>query len=184
MPYTNLPAMTLRWTTAPAPRFTGLTGASPGGHGDHVETHTGDIDGDGYADLVRVGFGDEARVAYFRGGPNGLPDAAAGSLTQGAISFPVGSGEESVLSFWGWSSLLADVDADGLDDLVVWSADAGRAFMLIAKGTAGRGLGAFERYAFARELFEFARRVGAFAMRSLKTKHRSIPCAWPPSGSR
>lgn len=118
-------------TTLPAQRFEYTNGASLPGtartwHGgraglDGVETLVGDVNGDGFDDVVRVANDVHGRtVEYALGGTAGL-----GALVQWSHA----SG-----SYADWQSLLADVNADGRDDLILWFAGHGWAQVIAHLG--------------------------------------------------
>ncbi len=113
-------------TGSPAsPDFT-ATGAAPGEQFGWSVAGAGDVNGDGYADVIvgAQGFGGNSGRAYvFHGGPSGLSASAAFSAT--------GEGPES---FFGSSVAGAgDVNGDGYADVIVsasgYISDTGRAYL-------------------------------------------------------
>ncbi|MFC1781735.1 ankyrin repeat domain-containing protein [Planctomycetota bacterium] len=93
---------------------------------DAHTTNTGDIDGDGYTDLIiGAGFSNsrDGRAYLYYGGPNGL------SISPDLIF----DGEPGQGSRLGWSIGVGDVDNDGYDDIVLSGDDydnsRGRAYL-------------------------------------------------------
>jgi len=116
-------------------------GSTSNGHGYSMDG-AGDLDGDGYDDVV-VGapFGSNAVYVYY-GSPTGLANTP-----DDTISSPLSGSDDDD---WGWDVAgVGDVDGDGFDDVVVgartWNANAGRAVVLPGSGigllTSGTELG-------------------------------------------
>jgi hypothetical protein len=77
----------------------------------------GDMDGDGYADVVR-GVQSENKVRVLWGGPDGLVSRRASGITPSRRGMPVAA--LTARSF-GDSVAVGDVDADGFGDVVIGS---------------------------------------------------------------
>ncbi|MCX6546028.1 MAG: FG-GAP-like repeat-containing protein [Acidobacteria bacterium] len=100
-----------------------LTGETAGNEFGYVVATAGDVNGDGYADVIVGetgyvrGYG---RVYVYLGGPGGLATTPATTLT-GAV-------DEQV----GWSAGTAgDVNGDGYADVLVGAAGSGRAYVYL-----------------------------------------------------
>ncbi|MCT7352716.1 VCBS repeat-containing protein [Streptomyces sp. 15-116A] len=101
----------------------------PQSQGDALVAAIGDVNGDGYGDVV-AGDPDEpeqrgvdgelgGRVLIWYGGPNGIPkDAEPTVISQDSPGVP-GSGEKG--DDFGASVVVADLDRDGVGDIVVGS---------------------------------------------------------------
>jgi RHS repeat-associated protein len=90
--------------------------------GAEVETHVADIDGDGRDDLVRVAFSQDGRTVTYALGTATPPEANTPPL--GATVTALDDNGD----YRGWHSTIADIDRDGMDDLVMYRAwgDVGR----------------------------------------------------------
>ncbi|SNT59089.1 FG-GAP-like repeat-containing protein [Actinacidiphila glaucinigra] len=101
----------------------GIPGADE--YGDYLggSVATGDVDGDGRADLA-VGVSDEkigkaaaaGTVLVLRGAPGGVMTSGVLSLNQGTLGVP---GSNEAVDRFGWAVLLKDVDGDRHADLTV-----------------------------------------------------------------
>jgi hypothetical protein len=99
-----------------------LTG--PDGNGGNfgaAGTTAGDLDGDGYDDMVigaQQAFGSAGRAYYFRGGPSGVSDGARVTLMG-----PGGGG------WFGGAAQAGDIDGDGFADTLVAASVYGEIFV-------------------------------------------------------
>lgn len=106
----------------------GVPGGSEDGDGFGSASAFGDLDHDGYQDLVvsspgeevTAGASDEGGVSVLRGGPNGLTGQA------GMINEPAGT--RSSDARFGSALATEDFDGDGGDDILAISPGAGRAW--------------------------------------------------------
>jgi hypothetical protein len=80
----------------------------------------GDVDGDGFSDVVigawkhdDGGNEDSGRAYVFRGSPYGLEDTASW----------IASGDQSFCGFGGWVATAGDVNGDGFSDVVISASD-------------------------------------------------------------
>jgi RHS repeat-associated protein len=124
-PLTGHPAMQFGYNDGPllpTAAYRYLIGNNADGRADTV---SGDFDGDGFDDVVRVIQTSSTRVIEtWRGGDPGSADRGlrlASTMTTSG-------------NFDGWRALAADVDGDGRADLVLWHADAGQGGIQVARG--------------------------------------------------
>ncbi|MFF3943486.1 FG-GAP-like repeat-containing protein [Streptomyces sp. NPDC001902] len=127
-----------------------LTQATPGIPGEDEygdafgeSVATGDVDGDGRADLV-VGVSDETigkvtaagAALVLRGAPGGVMTSGALSLNQGTPGVP---GSSEAVDRFGWTVLLKDVDGDRHADLTVAAPgkNTGNGALWQLRGTSG-----------------------------------------------
>ncbi len=109
--------------------------------GDRV-ARAGDVDGDGYADLLvganqaDINGGSSGAVYVFAGSPSGLPSGAADSLAAATLF-----GESSGDRFGMAAGPAGDVDGDGYDDIVAGAREAddngnssGSAYVFLGSG--------------------------------------------------
>jgi FG-GAP-like repeat/FG-GAP repeat len=90
-----------------------LADPRPAGTGSfgHACRGVGDLDGDGYGDIVVTGAGASLLAFVFHGGPNGIASTGAGPLDEGSAAGH--SADDLEVSSAG------DVDGDGYGDLLV-----------------------------------------------------------------
>jgi hypothetical protein len=106
-----------------------LSGTAAGSNFGRSVAGAGDVDGDGYADVI-VGARQEdagvsgGRAHVYRGGPSGL------SSTPSLLSVPAASS-----LFGGSVASAGDVDADGYGDVVVGASGAHRAYVFSGSAT-------------------------------------------------
>lgn len=123
--------------------YPGIDGAAPNrGHWEH---HSGDVNGDGFSDVVAFYAGVEGlRAAYSFGTPTGQLGPMT-SITDCAASSEDGSWEDSCdplpdgdYDVHRWHSLLLDIDGDGRSDLLrYYAGDEGRIVEVAKGGPAG-----------------------------------------------
>lgn len=160
-----LAEMTISWLDDSTEPYTPLDQISAPSVGNlPVSSHIGDINGDGFGDVVRVDAHDALNVSWRLGSSEGL--GAAKTLKRSGENFEAENG--AVKSYKDWQSLVADVNGDGLDDLVLWFGGNRRAFLMVANGRPNGLFGAFVHYADAQALMSFAHDVGPFAPRTYR----------------
>ncbi|MGW7267463.1 FG-GAP repeat domain-containing protein [Streptomyces sp. NPDC054842] len=82
----------------------------------------GDVNGDGRDDLVEASYGRRhpvGRVTVHLGGDRGPSARAQSSFDRHVLDLPGGPSHEADSDYLGWDVALADLDADGRDELVV-----------------------------------------------------------------
>ncbi|MCK4907535.1 MAG: FG-GAP repeat protein [Spirochaetes bacterium] len=96
---------------------------------------TGDINGDGYSDVIIGAYGNNSKhggVYLFYGGASGIPDKAAG----GADSIFTG---EAAGDLFGWAVSCGDVNGDGYKDILAgaygYGTNRGRAYIFHGSGS-------------------------------------------------
>jgi hypothetical protein len=109
-----------------------LTGEAPANFFGRSAASFGDINGDGYADLVVGAYGYDAftgRVYVYQGGPHGLVPAPILTIT----------GESEYSWFGRWVANAGDVNGNGHEDLIVgasgYNNDQGRAYVFPGNGS-------------------------------------------------
>lgn len=123
------------------------------GGDDRVSTIAADVNGDGLSDLIRVSFGEDGRKVTWALGQREASEEGQAPL--GPISAPIGvAGDQRE-----WSATVADIDADGRDDLVLWTLHEGAGEVQFHRGIPG-GLGPMENYADNAGVETFAQAYG------------------------
>ncbi len=116
----------LRWLTAQDQIWhqskPGVPGNNEGGDRFGSSVAAGDVDADGYADLV-VGVAEAVgdvivagRVVLLRGGPGGLISSGAQTWRQGLAGI---AGQPAVAEMFGHDLAVGDVNGDGHDDVAI-----------------------------------------------------------------
>src|SRR5690606_30185685 len=95
-------------------------GPSSAGFGAAVGC-AGDVDGDGYADVI-VGAPDDNAAFVYHGSATGISPTANGSLRKEPGAPPVGTTWHAS-RFGAWVASAGDVNADGFSDVVVVAPD-------------------------------------------------------------
>ena len=168
----TFPAKTFLWTPESNQAFGPFGPHTATKHGVAIQAHRGDINSDGFEDFVRVSLGESLNVWYQLGSTSGL--GAAAHFSQGEVTFRVvdedGNRDDvRVRVRHDWGSLLTDINADGNDDLVVWYAGDGEAFLQYALGERSGSFGPLLRYSHSRFLYDFAQHtVGPLARRTYR----------------
>jgi hypothetical protein len=109
-----------------------ITASTPDTFGWAVSLATGDVDGDGYQDLLVGSNGEQSdtgAVFVYRGGPQGLASSPAFTLV----------GPDGPEALFGSAVAASDVDGDGFADVVVgafrFNGDDGRAYVYKASAS-------------------------------------------------
>ncbi|MEU3792275.1 FG-GAP repeat domain-containing protein [Streptomyces fructofermentans] len=82
----------------------------------------GDVNGDGRDDLVEARYGrrhPQGSVAVHLGGDQGVEETPRSTFDRRVLSLPGGPSHEADSDYLGWDVALADLDADGRDELIV-----------------------------------------------------------------
>ena len=126
-------------TCTPDARITGE--ADPTGSLEYT-SEAGDVNGDGYADiLIADGFVDLGKAYLFLGSENGISDC---DLGEGCTADTTLAGGPGINKFFGFGSIsgAGDTNADGYDDIIVGDFDAGdptrkegRAYVFLGSAT-------------------------------------------------
>ncbi|WP_432280529.1 FG-GAP and VCBS repeat-containing protein [Streptomyces luomodiensis] len=106
----------------------GVPGVNEDGDQFGYALSSGDVNGDGYADIavgipyedLEAGQDEAGSVVQLYGGPNGLSGTGAQAFTQATAGVP---GAAEAGDHFGMAVGLADTDGDGKDDLVVGAPD-------------------------------------------------------------
>ncbi|MET8677992.1 VCBS repeat-containing protein [Streptomyces sp. NPDC004647] len=84
-----------------------------------LDVAVGDINGDGHDDIATSSRGDDGQVVVVLGGKDGLSAARTVTIDRSAIGLGGSPRRSGGQDSFGWDLYLADLDTDGLDELLI-----------------------------------------------------------------
>ncbi len=114
-----------------------------------VLTRSGDVNGDGKADIVRLGLASSGRTVSYALGQDAPVEQSTAPLGP-TTTLPFVDGDHD-----HWSAAIVDVDVDGYDDVVMWGLSLGTGEMALHMGSE-IGLQPAKAYPYNAELAAFA----------------------------